>query len=114
MTGERCSAKLRNSDPCRSVATDGEFYAYHAALGAEFGVDTVSNGRHVKKRNARERLPVLVESEPLELNSSSPSSPAAVRPALAHGSGGGRDDSSRAARGCDQHDPRDLGDLHVP
>jgi hypothetical protein len=33
--------------------------------------------------DARQRLPVLVESEPLELNTSSPSLPSAIRPALA-------------------------------
>ena len=36
-----------------------------------------------KRRNARERLPVIAESEPLELTARSPSAPAAVRPALA-------------------------------
>jgi hypothetical protein len=78
-----CSAKLRNGDPCRSVATDREFCAYHAALAAQLGAEEVSNGNHIKRRNARERLPVLAESEPLELNTDSPSSPSAVRPALA-------------------------------
>jgi hypothetical protein len=34
MTGAICSAKLRNGDPCRSAANDGEFCAYHAALAA--------------------------------------------------------------------------------
>ena len=35
MTGVLCSAKLRSGDPCRSVATDAEFCAYHAALERE-------------------------------------------------------------------------------
>jgi hypothetical protein len=83
MTGALCSAKLRNGDPCRSVATDREFCAYHAALAAQLGPEEVSNGSDIKRRNARERLPVLAESEPLELSTNSPSSPSAVRPALA-------------------------------
>jgi hypothetical protein len=37
----------------------------------------------VKRRNARERVPVIAESEPLELNASAPSPPSAVRPAVA-------------------------------
>jgi hypothetical protein len=83
MTGALCSAQLRNGDPCRSVATHEEFCAHHAAIAGELGSAAVANGDHTKTRNARQRLPVIAESEPLELNSSSPSSPAAVRPALA-------------------------------
>ena len=83
MTGALCSAKLRSGDPCRSVATDGEFCAYHAALAGELGDDVVANGDHAKRRNARQRIPVVAESEPLELSTNSSSSPSAVRPALA-------------------------------
>jgi hypothetical protein len=68
---------------CSTVATDREFCAYHAALAAQLGAEAVSRGGHVKRRNARERLPVVVESEPLELSANSSSSPSAVRPALA-------------------------------
>ena len=80
MTGALCSAKLRNGDPCGSVA-DSEFCAYHAALASEIGLDAVTNG-HTKRRTARQRLPVLAEHEPLEL-SPSPASTSGVRPALA-------------------------------
>ena len=82
MTGAACSAKLRNSDPCRSGATEGEFCAYHAALAAELGSEAVSNGNHTKTRNARQRLPVIAESEPLELNPSASESPSAVPNAM--------------------------------
>ena len=78
-----CSAKLRDGSPCRSVATADEFCAHHAALADELGPETVVNGDHAKRRNARQRLPVIAESEPLELTSRRPSSPTAVRPALA-------------------------------
>ena len=83
MTGALCSARLRNGDPCRSVATHNEFCAYHAALADEAGDAVVANGDHTKKRNARQREPVIAESEPLELKPSSTSPPSAVRPALA-------------------------------
>ena len=83
MIGALCSAKLRNGDPCRSVATDNRFCAYHTVLAAELGWDTVTNGGQTKRRNARQREPVIAESEPLELPSRSPGSPSAVRPALA-------------------------------
>ena len=83
MTGALCSAKLRNGDPCRSVATHGEFCAYHAALADELGDDVVANGDQTKRRNARQREPVIAESEPLELSPRSSKSPSAVRPALA-------------------------------
>ena len=83
MTGALCSAKLRNGDPCRSVATQGEFCGYHRALAEELGYDLVANGGQTKRRNARQREPVTAESEPLELLSRSPGSPSAVRPALA-------------------------------
>jgi hypothetical protein len=83
MIGAHCSARLRNGDRCRSVATRGEYCAYHAALADELGIEVVANGDQTKKRNARQREPVIAESEPLELNSSASRSPSAVRPALA-------------------------------
>lgn len=83
MIGALCSAKLRDGAPSRSVATNGEFCAYHAALAAELGAEPVSNGSPVKRRNARERLPVIAESEPLQLNAGPQGLPSAVRPALA-------------------------------
>ena len=84
MTAALCRAKLRDGSACRSVATtDDGFCDYHAAMASELGADAVVEGKLGKRRNARERVPVLAESEPFELNSSSPSSPAAVRPALA-------------------------------
>ena len=78
-----CSVKLRDGNPCRSVATHDEFCAYHAALADELGHDVVANGDQTKTRNARQRLPVSAESEPLELNPNPSRSPSAVRPALA-------------------------------
>ena len=83
MIGALCSARLRNGEACRSVATHDEFCAYHAALAEELGNAIVVNGDHTKRRNARQRLPVIAESEPFELNASSSSIPSAVRPALA-------------------------------
>ena len=47
------------------------------------GHDVVANGDHPRKRNARQRVPVVAESEPLTLTTRSPGSPSAVRPALA-------------------------------
>jgi hypothetical protein len=41
MAGALCSARLRNGEACGSVATDGEFCAYHAALAAELGVEAL-------------------------------------------------------------------------
>jgi hypothetical protein len=78
-----CRAKLRDGNPCRSVATHDEFCAYHAALTDELGNEVVANGDQTKKRNARQRDPVIAESEPLELNPTPSNSPSAVRPALA-------------------------------
>jgi hypothetical protein len=78
-----CGAKLRDGNPCRSVATHDEFCAYHAALADELGSDVVTNGDQTKTRHARQRLPVIAESEPLELNPRMSKSPSAVRPALA-------------------------------
>jgi hypothetical protein len=78
-----CSAKLRNGSHCRSVATDGDLCAYHAQLAAKLGRDRVLNGDHARRRNARERIPVVAECEPLELTQLPSASPSAVRPALA-------------------------------
>jgi hypothetical protein len=78
-----CAAKLRNGDLCQSIATTGEFCAYHAALAAELGSKTVATGRQTKRRNARQRVPVIAESEPLVLTSTSRGAPSGVRPALA-------------------------------
>ena len=41
------------------------------------------NGDQVKRRNARQRVPVVAESEPLELSAALPRAPYCVRPALA-------------------------------
>jgi hypothetical protein len=49
MTGTPCSAKLRNGDLCRSVATHDDFCAYHVALADELGVEVVANGDQTKK-----------------------------------------------------------------
>ncbi len=81
--GVTCAAKLRDASPCRSAATDGEFCAYHAAMADQLGAETVVNGDQQKRRNARQRVPVVAESEPLELNATPPGVPAGVRPALA-------------------------------
>ena len=78
-----CSAKLRDGNPCRSVATHDEFCAYHAAMADQLGSETVVNGDQQKRRNARQRAPVVAESEPLELNATLPGVPSGVRPALA-------------------------------
>jgi len=85
MTGAAspCAARLRNGDPCRSASTHGGFCAYHAAMAAELGSETVTNGDQTKLRSARQRVPVIAESEPLVLNSSSPAAASGVRPALA-------------------------------
>ena len=52
-------------------------------MATELGRDTVVDGSHPRRRNARGRVPVPAESEPLEPASSQPASPSAVRPALA-------------------------------
>ena len=52
-------------------------------MTTELGRDTVVDGKQPKRRNARSRVPVPAESEPLEPASSEPASPSAVRPALA-------------------------------
>ncbi len=52
-------------------------------MAKELGRETVVDGRHAKRRNARDRVPIPAESEPLESASSQPASPSAVRPALA-------------------------------
>ena len=83
VTAALCSAKLRDGSPCRSVATDADLCAQHAQLARDVGRDRAVDGDHSKRRDARQRLPVIAESEPLELNTSPPSSPSAVRPALA-------------------------------
>ena len=78
-----CSAKLRDGSPCRSVATAGDLCTHHSQVADDLGRETVVNGDHAKKRNARERAPVLAQSQPLELTTRSTSSPSSVRPALA-------------------------------
>jgi hypothetical protein len=78
-----CSAKLRDGSQCRLVATVGDLCAHHSQLAEELGGESVVNGDHTKRRNARERVPVIAESEPFELAARSSSSPSPVRPALA-------------------------------
>jgi hypothetical protein len=78
-----CAATLRSGDLCQSVATTGEFCTYHAALAADLGSATVETGQQTKRRNARQLVPVIAESDPLALTSTSPGAPSGVRPALA-------------------------------
>jgi hypothetical protein len=52
-------------------------------MAAELGSETVTNGDQAKLRSARQRVPVIAESEPLVLNSTSPAAASGVRPALA-------------------------------
>ena len=47
--------------------THDEFRAYQAALADELGHDVVGNGDQLKRRNARQREPVIAESEPAPL-----------------------------------------------
>jgi hypothetical protein len=65
------------------VPTSDDLCEHHARLAQEFGRNTVVNGSHTKRRNARDRIPVVAETEPLELDSKASARPSAVRPALA-------------------------------
>ena len=115
MSGVLCVAKLRSGSPCRSAATDGQFCAYHAALADHLGNDAVANGDHTKQRNPRQRERVLAGTEPLQPNASTSKSPSAVRPALALTAMEElEDDPLRPSRRRDQHNKRNMGDLHLP
>ena len=57
---------------CRSVPDRGDLCEHHTRLAAELGRETVLNGDHAKRRNARQRISVDAESERLELRSTPP------------------------------------------
>src|SRR3954447_18984411 len=79
-TTASCVGKLRDGSGCRSVATDGGYCAFHARVSDELGsADAIP----LKRRNARERIPILVESDALELVPRSPGATTAVRAELA-------------------------------
>ena len=78
-----CVARLRDGSGCRSAATADDLCEHHAHLAEEVGRATVIDGGHTKRRSARERMPVVAETEPLELASHTSARPSAVRPALA-------------------------------
>jgi hypothetical protein len=65
------------------VSAAGDLCEHHARLAADLGRETVVNGEHAKRRSARQRIPVVAETEPLELTSHTSARPSAVRPALA-------------------------------
>ena len=65
------------------MSAAGDLCEHHARLTEEFGQEAVANGDHAKRRNARQRIPVVAETEPLELASDMSARPSAVRPALA-------------------------------
>jgi hypothetical protein len=52
-------------------------------MADQLGQDVIMNGGQTKRRNARQRVPVIAESEPLELGASAAGTPSGVRPALA-------------------------------
>lgn len=54
----------------------------------QLGPEAVMNGDRMKQRNARQRMPVVAESEPVELSAAPPGAPSGVRPALALKKGG--------------------------
>jgi len=66
----------------RSVKSAACFSLNHAAMADHLGPQAVINGDQLKQRNARQRMPVVAESEPLELNRA-PLDGLGVRPALA-------------------------------
>jgi hypothetical protein len=78
-----CAARLRDGSRCRSVPVAGDLCEHHAQLAEELGREPVINGGHAKKRSARQRIPVVVETEPLEPAASASPLPSSVRPALA-------------------------------
>jgi hypothetical protein len=53
------------------VAIHEQFCAHHSKLAAEFGDEAAATGDYHKRRNARERVPVIAESAPLERTSRS-------------------------------------------
>jgi hypothetical protein len=65
------------------VSAAGDLCEHHARLAADLGRETVVNGEQAKRRSARQRIPVVAETEPLELTSHTSARPSAVRPALA-------------------------------
>jgi hypothetical protein len=65
------------------VSAAGDLCEHHARLAADLGREKVVNGEHAKRRSARQRIPVVAETEPLELTSHTSARPSAVRPALA-------------------------------
>jgi hypothetical protein len=65
------------------VSAAGDLCEHHARLAADLGRETVVNGEHAKRRSARQRIPVVAETEPLELTTHTSARPSAVRPALA-------------------------------
>ena len=53
-------------------------------MAEELGYDFVANGGQTKRQSARQREPVIAESEPLELSPGAfPAAPSGVRQALA-------------------------------
>jgi hypothetical protein len=64
------------------VSAASDLCEYHARLAEEFGREAVTNGDHAKRRNARQRIPVVAESKPLDPTSPRSARPSAVRPAL--------------------------------
>ena len=65
------------------MSATGDLCEHHARLAEELGRETVVNGSHPKRRSARQRIPVVAETEPLELTTHVSARPSAVRPALA-------------------------------
>jgi hypothetical protein len=65
------------------VSAAGDLSEHHARLAADLGREKVVNGEHAKRRIARQRIPVVAETEPLEFTSHTSARPSAVRPALA-------------------------------
>jgi hypothetical protein len=65
------------------VPIAGDLCAHHAGLAETLGREAVLNGVYAKRQNARDRAPVVSETEPLEPASSAYQLPSSVRPALA-------------------------------
>jgi hypothetical protein len=81
----RCTALLRNGQPCgRTVEVDSEFCIHHAGLLEEVDAESLRQGRIPKKRALKEPALRVVEAAPEPTTATVKSAdPASVRPSLA-------------------------------
>jgi hypothetical protein len=110
----QCAAKLRDGRTCRSVTHSrrplGIPHATRSRTRAGYGLERRACEETKRPRANSRRRGIRAARDPITCLRSPIRGPTRPR---RYRRGGSRDDPSRSARGCDEHEPAVVGDVHL-